>query len=235
MQKTTVIIIPGGGYDHRSARESGPVADVFAGYGYETHILEYPVAPVRYPAQIKALAQVISDLRHGDTEAGRQWRRIYLLGFSAGGHLAASYSMLWQELLCDDIYRPDGQILCYPVISSGKYAHRQSFINLLGPDASEELFDKLSVEKHVNSGVPRTFIWHCLADESVPAENSMLYAQALREFGIEAELHLFSGGRHGISLGTAQSARDEGDICPQAAVWTSLAHEWISAENRMRK
>ena len=219
--ESVIIIIPGGGYDHVSAREGMPVAKKFLAFGHDVIILHYSVAPARFPVQIKELSKCFEYLKNKNMKK-------YILGFSAGGHLAASYSMLWKEMFGgDSTYRPDGQILCYPVITSGEYAHRGSFENLLGSDMNEKTLDDLSLEKHINAGVPGTFIWHSVRDESVPAENSLLYAQALKKADVKFSLHIFSDGKHGIGLGTKESARDKNDICPECAQWTVLADKWI--------
>ena len=118
-------------------------------------------------------------------EHAKEWHidphKIVVEGCSAGGHLAASLGVFWDEdFLAEsqglsasehELLRPDGLLLCYPVITSGEFAHRGSFENLLG-SRQEELGEKLSLEKQVTNKVPKTFIWHTFADQSVPVENS---------------------------------------------------------------
>ena len=102
------------------------------------------------------------------------------MGFSAGGHLAASYSIKWNENwvaeklgVSSEELRPDRMILCYPVITSGEFAHNGSFECLLG-DKYDELKDELSIEKNINKDTPACFVWHTKTDNCVPYENTLM-------------------------------------------------------------
>ena len=124
--------------------------------------------------------------------------------------------------------QPNGCILSYPVISSGPFAHRDSFTALLGTQYSEELLEKVSLEKRVTSDMPPVFIWHTFTDETVPTENSLLFVQALREKHISTEFHLYSIGTHGLSLSTTETDAGTGyNVYPACAGWVKLATDWI--------
>ena len=164
---------------------------------------------------------------------------IIIEGCSAGGHLAASYACMWKRdfvskaLLGDtkdsskEKLRPNGLMLCYPVITSGKFAHRGSIENLLG-DRYEYMKEDMSLENQVNSDVPKTFIWHTFTDGSVPVENSLLFATALRENNINTELHIFPEGGHGLSLANKLTLSNGGnEDVPSAAPWIDLATTWL--------
>src|SRR5690606_23593366 len=121
-----------------------------------------------------------------------EWRvkpdKIAVLGFSAGGHLTASLAVFYDggEPDADDPVaqasaRPDAVVLCYPVISSGPHGHRGSFDNLLGAEATEAEREKMSLEKHVHSGMPPAFLWSTADDQAVPVENSLMLATAMRQ------------------------------------------------------
>jgi dienelactone hydrolase len=161
--------------------------------------------------------------------------KIAVCGFSAGGHLAASLGVFWNELYISEaigmpegINKPNGLILGYPVITSGKYAHRGSFSNLLGRDATAEQKEGMSLELHVKNQVPPTFLWHTFHDLAVPVENSLLFAQALRQSGIPFELHIFPDGPHGLSLCDEETAVNNPDLInPHAANWMPLCIEWL--------
>ena len=157
--------------------------------------------------------------------------RIITMGFSAGGHLAASYGDFWKnheflakELGVDaELLRPNGQILGYQVISSGPKAHRDSFTSLLG-EHYDELVDAMSLENQVNEDVPPTFLWHTETDDLVPVENSILFFNALHEHHIPVEMHIYPIGGHGISLATEETRyRDGGGIFPQCQNWIEMA------------
>ena len=100
--------------------------------------------------------------------------------------------------------RPDAAVLCYPVITSGEYANRESFRALLGEAPDEEELDYLSLERHVTEDTPPCFIWQTATDASVPVENSYLFAEACRKAGVPYAHHVFSDGVHGMSVATPE-------------------------------
>ena len=174
-------------------------------------------------------------------EHAKEWHikedSIVVQGCSAGGHLAASYACMWMsDFLSEGMnityadrikLRPNGLMLCYPVITSGKFAHEGSIQNLLG-DNYLELKEMMSLENAVNEHVPRTFIWHTFTDGAVPVENSLLFATALREHGISTELHIFPEGCHGLALANELTAGNElKEIEPVAEPWIDLATTWM--------
>ena len=137
-----ILLCPGGGYTRTSDREAEPMALKFLAMGYHAAVLRYSCAPAEYPTSLKELAYSIKFLR----EHAKEWHidphKIVVEGCSAGGHLAASLGVFWDEdFLAEsqglsasehELLRPDGLLLCYPVITSGEFAHRGSFENLLG-------------------------------------------------------------------------------------------------------
>ena len=136
--------------------------------------------------------------------------RLVVCGFSAGAHLCGTLCVHWQDAP-DDAYagvsaRPDGAILSYPVITSGEYAHRDSFTALLGAQATEAELAYFSLEKQVTPDTPPIFLWQTATDELVPVENSYLMAMALRKAGVPFAHHVFPAGMHGLSLADADWA-----------------------------
>lgn len=167
--------------------------------------------------------------------------RVAAIGFSAGGHLAANLTTVSSDAELRDAgydpaaVRPDALLLCYPVITSGRFAHRGSFDNLLGDGKDDaSLLELLSIEKHVDATMPPVFIWHTITDQAVPVENSLLMIQACRDAGVSVEAHLFPQGGHGLSLATVDTARagspGEGDldnVVPAVQIWPRLAFDWL--------
>lgn len=97
--------------------------------------------------------------------------------------------------------KPNFMILAYPVITmDNKYTSARSRENVIGKDPSDKLIDELSVEKHVSSSTPATFIFTTDEDKSVPSENSVFFYLALRKAGVPAELHIYRTGKHGLNL-----------------------------------
>lgn len=131
--------------------------------------------------------------------------KIAVMGFSAGGHAACTAGLFWQEKIAEETLgiehgedKPNGMILCYPVITSGKYTHSGSMKCLLGDDPDPELLEKMSLEKQVTENAPHAFIWHTSEDGLVPLENSLYIAEALHEKGIDVEMHIYPKGHHGL-------------------------------------
>ena len=237
-RRPMIVICPGGGYEMTSDREAEPVAFKFIAAGYNVAIIRYSVAPVRYPNQLLQVSAAIAIVRRRAEEWNTDSEKIVVCGFSAGGHLAASVGVLWKEEFIRDTLKlkhgenkPNAMLLAYPVISSGEYAHRGSFDNLLGPDESQELSYYLSLENRVSSDTPPTFLWHTADDDCVPCENSLMFAAALKRNNVSLELHIYRSGCHGLSLCSRETAKDVGQKNPlvnsHIATWFSLSVEWI--------
>ena len=235
-KRPVVLICPGGGYGFLSDREAEPVALRMCGMGFHACILRYSVAPEVFPSALWELAASVAWLREHAEEYHIDEKKIVVCGFSAGAHLAGSIGTFWNQNFLSELtgfsaeqMKPDRLILCYPVITSGEYAHQGSFENLLGEACCEEEKRRfLSLEKQVTSDMPRTFIWHTFSDNTVPVENSLLLADAMRKAGVPFELHIFPDGEHGLSLADAETDNGTGDqIVPECAVWPALAADWI--------
>lgn len=137
-------------------------------------------------------------------------------GFSAGAHLCASLAVHYKDIEeCRNEYkiysnRPDAVVLASPVISMGEYGHRDSREALLGKNPSEEMMSYMSVEKHITSCTPPSFVWQMSEDEVVSVQNSILYVQGCIEKGVEVAYRLYTGKGH--SLSTADRAWEEGEF-----------------------
>ncbi|MCI9057165.1 MAG: alpha/beta hydrolase [Oscillospiraceae bacterium] len=235
-RRPALIICPGGGYEHISDREAEPVALRFAGLGYAAFVLRYHVAPQgRWPVPQRQLLAAIDHVRvhceryHVDPE------KVIVLGFSAGGHLAGCAGTMWNKPEVyralkkkSPAYRPDGMVLCYPVITSGPYGHRESFLNLLG-ERCDELADTVSLEKRVTRKTPPAFLWHTADDTLVPVENSLLMVKALEAREVPCELHIYPHGRHGQSLAdhTVYAEADMHRLSVSCGVWVERCDAWL--------
>lgn len=235
IKRPVVVICPGGAYISVSHREGEPIALQFLAKGYHAVVLNYSIHPnAHYPTALLEVARVVQTLRQRAEDWLIDTDKIIVMGFSAGGHLAASYACFWSENLISNalgctaqMLRPNGLILGYPVITSGEYAHRNSFVFLLG-ERYDELVGKMSLEKQVNCENPPTFIWHTITDEAVPVENSKLFAEALQEKEIPVELHLYPEGMHGLALANEFTAVNDQWIVPSCQDWVELALLWLA-------
>ncbi len=230
-----VIICPGGGYGHHSPREGEAIAVKMNDLGYNALVVRYSLMPNEYPCALYELASVVALARSKATEWHIDPEKIIVAGFSAGGHLAASLGTMWNEgfisealgVSAEDI-KPNALLLGYPVITSGEFAHRGSFEKLLGSQY-DELVESMALENRVNADTPRAFIWHTFEDGSVPVENSLLFANAMRKNNIHFELHIFPYGSHGLGLATQETNTKDGTkFQPECAVWTEMFATWLS-------
>ncbi|MFA6566622.1 MAG: alpha/beta hydrolase [Victivallales bacterium] len=221
-----IIVLPGGGYTGKmTSYEGRDVCARFNEAGFHSFMLEYRVAPNRHPAPLVDAAEAVRAVRRNAEKWKVKPDKIAILGFSAGGHLAASACVHYglAESLAPDrknkvSARPDAGILCYPVISSGRFGHIASFKNLLGENPSDELMKKMSLELNVHKDVPPVFLWHTANDACVPLENSLLFAEALSSHKVPFELHVYPDGPHGMGMGGAD---------PHVATWVDLCAGWL--------
>ena len=235
-KRETIIMCPGGGYVMSSDREAEPVALKFVAEGFNVVVLRYSVAPNKFPKALIELAATVDYVRSKSKEWNVDKDKIIVCGFSAGGHLAGSLGVLWDNKILEealeinkDNIKPNAMILCYPVITSGEFAHKGSFDNLLGENVSEVEREKLSLEKLVSKNTPTTFLWHTFDDGAVPVQNSLFFANSLASNNVPFELHIYPNGVHGLSLCeelTAMNGQSE-HINQHAGTWFKLAVEWI--------
>ena len=235
-KRPVVLICPGGGYAMTSDREAEALAVKFLAMGYHAAILRYSVAPARFPEALLQLATAVALLRENVEKWHIDENKIVVQGSSAGGHLAASLGVFWNKSFVAEtleknskMFRPNGLMLSYPVITSGEKAHQGSFENVLGEQyADEEKRRFLSLEYNVSRDTPPTFLWHTAPDDTVPVENSLLFFQALHALDIPAELHIYPVGGHGLGLATTETASPDGyGIQAECESWITLAGEWM--------
>ena len=190
-KRPLILLCPGGAYFDTSDREAESMALQFLAMGYHAAVLRYSTAPARFPAALTELAFSMKLLREQAGEWHIDTDKIIVQGCSAGGHLAASLGVFWHEPFLADALgltdseplRPNGMILCYPVITTGEYCHEGSIRNLIG--GNETLLEKMSLEKQVSEKTPKAFLWHTREDTGVPMENSLLMVSALRKAAME--------------------------------------------------
>ena len=226
-----VIVLPGGGYQVNAKSEGEPVALAFLGSGIQAFLLEYSVAPVRWPQALLETAAAIAFLRKNAARYGVAPDRIAVCGFSAGGHLAGCAANLWDSPvvldrlgLTGELTRPDAAILCYPVITMGQFGSDMTRSNLFGEGP---VVAETSLENSVTPNNPPTFLWATYTDGSVPVENTLLYASALRARGVPFELHIFDKGPHAMGLATGDSAWNADHTDVRAANWHPLCVSWL--------
>ncbi|WP_026881176.1 alpha/beta hydrolase [Clostridium akagii] len=230
-KRGAVLICPGGGYNFTSPREAEPIALQFNAASYDAFVLNYSVNPNLHPKPILDLSKAMNIIRENADKWNIDNNKIAVCGFSAGGHLAASLGVHWDKSYLNGtpkMNKPNALILGYPVITSGDYAHRGSFNCLLGKNPGESVLLDMSLEKHVSSITPPTFLWHTSNDGSVPVENTLLFANALSENKIPFELHIYPDGPHGLSLANEETEENGMGVFPHVATWMQLCIQWLN-------
>jgi acetyl esterase/lipase len=239
-----VVVCPGGGYGMLAVDHEGKqVAEWLNSLGVAAFILKYRLGPrYHHPAMLNDAGRAIRTVRAGAKRWGLDPQKVAIIGFSAGGHLASTAGTHFdggkpdaEDPIERVSSRPDRLILVYPVIAlATPFGHAGSLHNLLGDHPTQELIENLSNERQVTKDTPPTFLAHTNADSGVPAENSLLFALALRKAGVPVELHLFERGPHGLGLG---SGATQFKVPPEPAfqMWPKLCETWLKNQGFLDK
>lgn len=236
-KRPTLLICPGGGYSMCSQRESEVIALAFLPFGMNAFVLNYSVAPNKFPTQIREVAAVMELLYEKQDEWHIDTEKITIIGFSAGGHLAAHYSTSFDIPEVREVFPQsksvNGSILSYPVIIAEEgLCHQGSFVNLTGAyPLDEENYKRFSLDNCVSENTPPAFIWHTAADTCVPVESALRYAAAMSKYKRPFELHVYPFGGHGGSTFDLQTLNKVDDIAKYNSRWVEEAGKWLKLMN----
>lgn len=236
-KRKAILVIPGGGYGCVcSDREGEPIAHAFMAHGFNAFVLHYSVgADHRFPEQLIEASLAMKYIREHSEEYGIDEAKVFVTGFSAGGHLCSALGTQWHLPEVNEAVgmpygcnRPDGIVPVYPVISSDlAIRQKESFNNLCGRDMPEDAYLKCSLERFVDERSSPAFIVHTANDQIVNVGNSIAFAAAYAEHKIPFELHIFEDAPHGMALGNKITAAGNPKYDnPHNAHWVELAAEW---------
>lgn len=214
--RNAILVIPGGGYGGVcSDREGEPIAMAFMPYGYNAFVLHYSVAGNSkkiFPTQLIQASMAMKYIKDHAEEYNINPEKVFVTGFSAGGHLTASLGTMWDK---KEIYeaiempygynKPAGIMPVYPVITGAKeFTHEGSICNLWGTqNPTEEQRQMVSIEKYVSEKSCPAYIVHTANDQAVHVKNSLTLANAYADAGLTFELHIYPDGPHGMALGNS--------------------------------
>lgn len=235
-----MVVCPGGGYAEVCDREAEPMVYPFLQDGYAVFVLRYSVKPMGFPKPLREAAALMELLFLKEKEWHIQPKDVTIMGFSAGGHLAAQYSTRYADPVVRELF-PDSKpvqqvILGYPVITGDPtYRHADTRLNFLeGVDDENPDAKGFSCEKRVGPDTPPTFLWHTAEDGAVVVENSLLYAMALSANKVPFELHVYPYGPHGYATADEWTCKDwpgDYDYCHS---WLADAKKWLKMIKRER-
>jgi acetyl esterase/lipase len=228
-----MVICPGGGYAHLAPHEGNDYALWLNQHGITCFVLKYRLGSggYHYPVEFDDGTRAMRWVRAHAADYRVDPHRVGIMGSSAGGHMASMQLTHFDtgNTNSDDPVerqssRPDLGILCYPVITMGEYAHQGSKDNLLGKPPSGKLVKLLSSELQVKTNTPPCFIWSTYEDKTVPVENSLMFAEALRKNRVPFDLHIYQKGPHGMGL------KDKPPFA-HPHPWAADCLVWLKAQN----
>jgi acetyl esterase/lipase len=226
---TAVIICPGGGYWILAASHEGSdVAKEFNKMGVTAFVLKYRIPNEKAQvdktiAPLQDAQQAIRIVRKEAIKYGINPNKIGIMGFSAGGHLAATASTHFAKPVGENAdetnVRPDFSILVYPVISFKEFGHRGSADQLIGKNPSPELVELYSNETQVTKDTPPAILIHAGDDLAVPVKNSLAYYEACQKNAIPSAMIIYPKGGHGFGMNN-KTTKDK---------WMNSVQNWMES------
>lgn len=229
-----IVLCPGGGYGAISARESAPVAEPYFAAGYNVFIVNYSVKEnAQNFRPLCELAATVAHIRAHSQEFLTIADQIAVMGFSAGGHLAASLGTLFNNKRFLDVYqgqehiRPDAMVLGYPVITADdEFSQIDSIERVSGAKKGTAEYRWFDLTDHVDADTPPTFLWHTAEDQIVPVENTLLFSMALSRAKVPYECHILPEGPHGMAVCTKEIR----SFHPYNARWIDWSIQWLNKQ-----
>ena len=236
VRRKTLLVLPGGGYEFVSFREAEPIAIKFLSENFNVFVLDYSVREFEFPYPLIEAYAALAYIRINNEKYNVDLNYVGVLGFSAGGHLAASISCYYQ----DDYYANllgvskesliiNFTILGYPVTTTDVTLSHSSTRSLISQNR-DDLLDYFDIVKHIHHDYPPTFIWTTIEDKTVPYQNSTLFKEALDNCNVKNELCLYQTGNHGGSTCDELTVdENEAKLLKDASEWIKKASAFVKS------
>ena len=233
-KRKCILVFPGGGYEFVSDRENEPIALKLISEDIAVFTLTYSVIEFKYPYPFVEAFAALAYIRENAEKYNIDPNKIAVMGFSAGGHLAAFTSMnsesdKFAKLIgkSKELIKVNGCILSYPVVYTGKDNPFDANLKALRRNMPDHL-EETDIIKNCTSSFPKTFVWTTQNDNVVPCLNSIDLVKKLTELGVFCEFHLFPNGAHGLSLANEiVSEKDVANIDPFIKTWINYAIHFV--------
>lgn len=262
-KRPAILVAPGGAYAVHATKESEPVAIQFMQMGYQVFVLKYSVGSDRsrpekgiiksavYPLQAVEMLEALHIVKEHADEWNIDKNRIFLMGFSAGGHVCASCGVRWNDpaIVKQLSFRPKkdelkaaGIVLGYPFLVPNsdeffkkhplkvveKVQHIMNYVLYQSDFPSQKDVEKVNLINYISQDTVPMFLWHSIDDPVIDAGNSTRFISKLLEYGISAEYHLFGHGEHGKALENSLTHKRDEMIDHHLNSWISLADYWMN-------
>lgn len=235
--KDAILVVPGGGYGAVCTEKEGePIALAYVAKGLCAFVLQYTVPPKHKDQPLLEVARAFAHIKENAKTYGINPDRIFVVGFSAGGHLVGTLSTKYKKAeellgLPENFVRPKGTVYAYPVVTAMCETHIGSYKNLLGKpfeEIGEDVKKEYSLECCVDENTPPAFIWHTATDKTVPVFGSLRLAQSYVKAGVTVEMRLYPYGPHGMALAVEHDAFGHPEyVDARVSRWLSESVEWM--------
>ena len=234
--RKAMLVLPGGGYSGCAPHEGEKIALNYLAAGINAFVLNYSTKgnnpDMRYPMPLVDASNAMKHIKDNAKRYNIDPEKVFVIGFSAGGHLASTLGTIWHR---DEVYaaaqpmeygynKPAGMILSYAVIDPD--SHYGSFVNLLGEDPSDEELKYVSSNLNVDERTCPAFLWHTSDDSCVNVEGALKMAIALKKQNIQFEMHVYPHGQHGLGVPDGNGTSDN---MPNVTTWMKHSIDWVNS------